>query len=579
MMHFGRYDEELINLKIEHNVGQLDQDHIRAFQERIRSPWASNLPPEVFTMLLNEGFKNFGNKTAVKGNDMELFHFLSAGPFVINHAPAKLQQNLQKIEDLIKNNHFIPFPPRPKRKIADFEDENAKQANSYSVQEEYPPKDGFENIRQLNVIARAILIHLPLVQLWKEEGYTEICRDVNELVMQGALLILFPPSPTSEWKSPSVQKVVGRLEELKMIGFQLTDAVIGDALFLFENRLNDFGDVFMEAFQKVRGEPKNILASRCFYEVTKPERNLKSKFLLEFLHQHINPDEQKQSVEHAMIYHRLGPNRIEDKGKKNVITPPTKKIKRLRLSHIVYEWVLEKLGPCAKATSLCFYDILRARIALGQSQTSPNQQNRPNQQNQSGSTSKSDSELIRDLYEMYRKEMVPYENIHVCLLTTTSDKDHDALRPFFDGYLPRIFELKYVDLNPTQYSQGTNDSTSSRNREFNNAPVTPGYQNLQRKRRNFLPASNREVEDQKKKWKGILLKFRAGHGILIDYQDRDYQGQPTTYQMNPSRLFLDKVDMFLDRLRFPNEQRFNRENEEVGGDNNRHIQKRPKTQT
>ena len=44
-------------------------------------------------------------------------------------------------------------------------------------------------------------------------------------------------------------------------------------------------------------------------------------------------------------------------------------------------------------------------------------------------------------------------------------------------------------------------------------------------------------------------------------------------------LFLDKVDMFLDRLRFPNEQRFNRENEEVGGDNNRHIQKRPKTQT
>jgi hypothetical protein len=557
-MHFGRYDEDLINLKIEHNVGQLDQERIRAFQQRIRCPWASNIPPDVFTMLLNEGFKKFGKETAVKGNDMELFHFLSAGPFVINHAPAKLKQNLEKIELLIKEHHFIPFPPRPKPRLTDFEDENSKQANLYSVQEEYPPKDGFENIRQLNVIARAILIHSPLVQLWKEEGHTEICRDVNELVMQGALLILFPPSPTQDWKPPTVQKVVERLQELKEIGFQLTDAVIGDAFFLFENRLNDFGDIFMDAFQNVRGEQKSILASRCFYEVTKPERNLKSKVLLEFLFQHINQDEQKQSVEHVMMYHKLGPNRIEDKGKKNVITPPTKKIKRLRLSHIVYEWVLEKLGPDAKATSFCFHDILRARTALGPGQTSLNQ-NRQSQPNQSNSTSKSDSELIRDLYEMYTKKMVPYGNIHIYLLTATSNNDHEALGRFFDGFLPRVFGLKYVDLYPRRHSQGIDEPTSSRSRELTNAPVHPQYPKVQRKCRKLLSSCKPGVEDQKKKWKDILLKFSAHEGTLIDYQDRDYQGQPTTYKMNPSRLFLDNVDIFLDRLRFPNEQRINME--------------------
>ena len=45
LMHFGKYDQKLIELKIEHNVGQLDADRIRVFQQKIKSPWASNLPP------------------------------------------------------------------------------------------------------------------------------------------------------------------------------------------------------------------------------------------------------------------------------------------------------------------------------------------------------------------------------------------------------------------------------------------------------------------------------------------------------------------------------------------------------
>ncbi|CAG8717961.1 15304_t:CDS:1, partial [Acaulospora morrowiae] len=40
VMHFGRYDKKLIELKIEHNIGQIDADRIRNFQQKIKSPWA-----------------------------------------------------------------------------------------------------------------------------------------------------------------------------------------------------------------------------------------------------------------------------------------------------------------------------------------------------------------------------------------------------------------------------------------------------------------------------------------------------------------------------------------------------------
>ena len=77
--------------------------------------------------------------------------------------------------------------------------------------EEYPPKYGYENSRQLNVVTRAILIHPDLVTLWKDIGYYEICSDVNELVMQGALLIFFPPTPPNNWECPDVSTIVTRV--------------------------------------------------------------------------------------------------------------------------------------------------------------------------------------------------------------------------------------------------------------------------------------------------------------------------------------------------------------------------------
>ncbi|POG79910.1 hypothetical protein GLOIN_2v1471925 [Rhizophagus irregularis DAOM 181602=DAOM 197198] len=195
-MHFGKYDQKLIELKIEHNVGQLDADRIRAFQQKIKSPWASNLPIIVFTYLLDEGYKQLANMMKPY---RQVFHFLSAGPHVINYAPSMLRKNLKDKEDLILNKWFVPFPPRPKAYQLDLNSDS--HIHQQPIPEEYPSKDGFENNRQLNVIAKGILIHPDLMNLWKQIGYYEI----YDLVMQGALLILFPPTPASDWSYPSIE--------------------------------------------------------------------------------------------------------------------------------------------------------------------------------------------------------------------------------------------------------------------------------------------------------------------------------------------------------------------------------------
>src|SRR5438105_3190217 len=56
LMHFGTYDEKLIELKIEHNVNQVDFNRIRAFQKKLQSPWASNLSLPIFTKLITEAY-------------------------------------------------------------------------------------------------------------------------------------------------------------------------------------------------------------------------------------------------------------------------------------------------------------------------------------------------------------------------------------------------------------------------------------------------------------------------------------------------------------------------------------------
>src|SRR6266542_403029 len=92
---------------------QVNFDVINVIQPPI---WASNLSVIVFIRLLAEGYKIFinHNNLVIRGNDMELFHYLSAGPLVINDAPQKLLQNIDHIKYLILNKKFVPFLPRLK---------------------------------------------------------------------------------------------------------------------------------------------------------------------------------------------------------------------------------------------------------------------------------------------------------------------------------------------------------------------------------------------------------------------------------------------------------------------------------
>ncbi|CAG8596492.1 14956_t:CDS:2 [Funneliformis mosseae] len=102
------------------------------------------------------------------------------------------------------------------------------------VPEEYPPKDGFENNRQLNEI-----------------GYTEIYSDTNNLVISGALLILFPPSPPFGWLSPT-------------------------AVDMFKNKLDNYGDIFWNVFTTIRsGESNFSFFSGLFKEAFEPSQGLK----------------------------------------------------------------------------------------------------------------------------------------------------------------------------------------------------------------------------------------------------------------------------------------------------------------
>ncbi|CAI2193309.1 15071_t:CDS:2, partial [Funneliformis geosporum] len=54
LMHFGTYDENLIKLKVEYNVNQVDFDRLRALQKKTTSPWGSNISIPIFTKLITE---------------------------------------------------------------------------------------------------------------------------------------------------------------------------------------------------------------------------------------------------------------------------------------------------------------------------------------------------------------------------------------------------------------------------------------------------------------------------------------------------------------------------------------------
>ncbi|CAG8645849.1 9985_t:CDS:2, partial [Scutellospora calospora] len=135
-------------------------------QDANDSFYTNDLSFDIFNLLLNKANILYGDKLNLQGNDMELFHYKSGGPYHITGAPLVMERNIKFIESLIIDFKFIPFPPRIRN-----EEGNVP----------YPSFDGFENNKQLNVIARSILLDLKLVNFWKKIGYHNICDHVNSL--------------------------------------------------------------------------------------------------------------------------------------------------------------------------------------------------------------------------------------------------------------------------------------------------------------------------------------------------------------------------------------------------------------
>ncbi|GES73901.1 hypothetical protein GLOIN_2v1817420 [Rhizophagus clarus] len=424
LMYFASYDEKLVELKIQHNINQIDYERFRAFQKKLSSPWASNLHLPVFTKLITEGYNTLNDQDlTIKGNDMELFHFLSAGPLVINDAPQKLLQNINHIEDLILKKKFVPFPPRPKPIYEDtIEYIQSMQARAH---EDYPPKDGYENNRQLNVIARAILIHPDLVNLWKKIGYHEICSDVNELVMLGALLILFPPTPPINWIIPDVNSVVSRLRQLLDLGFQLTEIVMEEAFHLFEHRLNEIGDLLLSSFQEIRRESKSTIASSCFIQTMKPERNHRKFDLLEFLINRV--DQPEVALESALDHYNVT-------FKFDVNSLRLSRMRSLSVHSNFYYWVLKKYGSNSRITQQCFDDILESRIWIDLKL-----QENPELKVPEHLTLRAFNSIC-SIYLEFCNDRIPFKKNYLPYLKLVDDDE--IIKPFFEMGLPTLFGLK-----------------------------------------------------------------------------------------------------------------------------------------
>jgi len=457
LMNFGGHDERLMR---ERNAHYQNFNVINAIQP---SPWAGNLPLIVFTTLITEGNKIFinHNNLVIRGNDMELFHYLSAGPLVINDAPQKLLQNIDHIKYLILNKKFVPFLPRLKPAYEDTVEYHNRLTQA-SAHEEYPSRDGYENSRHLNVVARAILIYPDLVNTWKEMGYYEICSDLNELVMQGVLLILFPPNPPNNWVCPDVNSIINRLRKLIDLGFQLTETVMEEAFHSFEHRLNEIGNLLMESFEEIRKESKSVIARSCLIQTIRPERDHKKYNLLEFFINKIDQPEEALSIalKHYKVGLKFGTNSIKEL-----------RIRSLSVHSNFYYWVLKKYGPNSKITQQCFDDIMESRIWIDLKLQEAPERDVPENLTSLAFNS------ICSIYLEFCNEMVLFKANHLSYLRLASNEE--IIKPLFEIGLPIIFCLKLKCKLPYQinynYVRPEVDNAQNNKRKFNEQPDKKGW--------------------------------------------------------------------------------------------------------
>ncbi|RIA88719.1 hypothetical protein C1645_806649 [Glomus cerebriforme] len=249
---FGKQDNKLIEMKKIYNTNV--DDIIET------DSWAASLNIKVFTKIMFEAHLQLRD-IKIKGNDMELFHFLTAGTIPIHQASQQFLKNFHEIEDLILNKKFIPFPPRPRPLPT----------------EHYPSIDGFENSRQIHLLSRAVLISPNIVKFWKQIGYHEVCKDLNDKVMKGLFLLLFPNNTSANWVYPTLEFIVDKLRTLVELGFELNDDVIKEIINLFETKINIIGELMVNSIYTIRGKSVSTFVEPMLDEISRKTKNTKCK--------------------------------------------------------------------------------------------------------------------------------------------------------------------------------------------------------------------------------------------------------------------------------------------------------------
>src|SRR6185312_4231230 len=157
------------------------------------------------------------------------------------------------IKTIIEVYGFIFFPPKPTFRTYIFEN-SAKYEDNL-------PQNGYATASELKIMAKAIITYPNLLNVWRKIGYHEITNDLENPVVQLTLLNLYSTNV------PSGQAVAEKLCDLQLIGFLLTDTLVGNAILLFKKRLVDVGKSLIESFSIARNLSKGDILDICLIEL------------------------------------------------------------------------------------------------------------------------------------------------------------------------------------------------------------------------------------------------------------------------------------------------------------------------
>ncbi|CAG8546850.1 9531_t:CDS:1 [Paraglomus brasilianum] len=381
------------------------------------------------------------------------------------------------IEMLIIRYKFAPLPPRPK--VRNHISKNL-DPNPSNIDDD-PSAVGYESVCNLNVIARAILVFPELLNVWRQNGYHEVVEDTNDYVIRGLLQILYPTDPPVDWVKPDLGQVVTKLSDLQSHGYEVTDDLLGDVMILLEQKLDDIGDVLVNAFAVVCHKTEQDTLSICLRELLNPARDLKLDHSLDFVINAI--DDPEEEILAAFDEYDIE-NPIEADLDSNGSISEDYTIHKY--SPVVYEHLLAKFGADSRVVRYLMNEITTTRIQKARLRAS----NRTLPQ----SSARIDNlwKELDDIFCLYCKEKVPWEPQLVPLLRTCPSKRVIKCL-FFDGYLPELFGFQANNRLPRT-------TTTLR---FNIA-------SLSRRHR-----TNGEVEDEKTEWR---TRFNAGGAMTAVFE-------------------------------------------------------------